>query len=106
MERRCHTRRKINVPLRIDTDDRKDRFGITRNISIKGVQFHSPSAFSLGDRLDISLYGLGSSTVDARSMGTVVRVERNTWDPMSVFPHITSVQLDAEIPSDFCPRCD
>jgi len=106
MDRRDNERRRINVPLRIDSDDRKDRFGITRNISTLGVQFHSPSSYEIGDRLDLSLYGLGSATVDARSTGTVVRVERNTWDPQSVFPHITAVHLDAEIPSDFCVHCD
>lgn len=106
MERRDHPRRQLNVPLRIDAGSRKDRFGITRNISVRGLQFHSPSAFEVGDRLDLAIYGIGSPEVDAATTGTVVRVERNTWDPQSVFPHITAVRLDIDLPSDLAGVVD
>lgn len=102
MERRSHPRQDLNVPLRIDTETRRDRFGITRNVSVRGVQFHSPSAFTVGDRIEVSLYGLGLECSNARTAGTVVRVERNTWDPRSAFPHITAVALDADIPTEPC----
>ncbi len=102
MERRKYQRLQMNVPLRIDTDTRRDRFGITRNVSSRGVQFHSPSAFAVGDRLEVSLFGLGLECADTRTCGTVVRVERNTWDPRSAFPHITAVALDADIPTEPC----
>ena len=79
-DRRNSDRALIHAVVGIDSSDRSDRVGVTRNLSSKGALFHSASKFSPGEKLSLRLRAPGDNSdrhIDAR----VVRVELE--DPMS-----------------------
>jgi hypothetical protein len=101
MERRASPRRQVNLALKINGSRCKEQLGITRNVSVQGIQFHSSSSFDLGERVALWVYGEGCDHVDTLAHGTVVRAEREDHTGV-VFPHVTAVHLDAPLPKRIC----
>jgi hypothetical protein len=54
-ERREHARYDTLLVMNIDTETRKDRFGLAINASAGGALFKTPSHFAVGDRMTLTL---------------------------------------------------
>ncbi len=85
-------RHEAVIATQIDSENRKGRFGITRNVSPTGVLFHSVSRLRVGDRLTLTLQT--SEEAATTVTGTVVRTESDSPELRTVFPHVAAVLLD------------
>jgi hypothetical protein len=54
-ERRAHARFEVQLALNIDTSSRQGRFGVVRNASAGGLLFQTPSRFSEGESLSLTV---------------------------------------------------
>lgn len=93
-ERRRHQRHRAAFPVQIDGDEKKDRIGVARNASISGVLVGTPSRFSAGERVTLSLKFVGEP--DLRVRGRIVRIDadkRSDW-----FNRILAVAFDEAVP--------
>ena len=90
--RRRHARRAFFEPVNICTDTRKDRAGISHDVSPNGIMFHSRSRFMIGERVDLTFR---ISSVELKYVsGRVVRASAApSYD--STFPYEAAVEFDA-----------
>ena len=86
-------RETVFAPTNINTNERRDRVGMIREMSRTGALFHSRSQFAIGERL--SMKYRAESGDFAFAEGTVVRAFRDTCDD-NMFPHLTAVHFDGE----------
>jgi hypothetical protein len=89
-ERRRHPRHDIRTPIGIDSLTRKDRVGITRNLSESGVLFLTASRFEIGESLNMVLRLRRG--IDERVSGTVVRSQRKLG-VHDLFTNIVAVEF-------------
>jgi hypothetical protein len=90
-ERRSHVRQPANVVVNVSTETRKDRVGVTSDLSETGMLFHSLSRFSVGERVDIVF---GEADAERVASGRVVRTSRDTrWH---LFPNVTAIRFDSD----------
>jgi hypothetical protein len=89
-ERRLFPRRRVLTPIGIDTEERKGRGGMTRDMSVGGVLFYTASRFKVGEEVEVSFRVAGKEEITVR--GVVVRVGR---DPGSetVFNRVAAVRF-------------
>ena len=92
-ERRNHMRHPANVVVAISTDERKDRVGVTSDVSPTGLLLHSLSRFAVGERVSV-LYRYNG--VESVAKGQVVRTGRD--ERWQMFPHATAVRFEAMQP--------
>jgi hypothetical protein len=79
--------------VNVSTDNRKDRVGVTSDVSESGMVFHSLSRFAVGEKLDIVF---GAVDAERVASGRVVRTARDPrWH---LFPNVTAIQFDAPRP--------
>ena len=93
-ERRTHVRHPANVVVAISTDERKDRVGVTSDVSAAGLLVHSLSRFAVGERVSL-MYRLNG--VESIATGKVVRAERD--DRWMMFPHAAAVEFESPQPT-------
>ncbi len=93
-ERRIFSRRPVHAAIAIDTADRENRIGVTRNLSASGVMFHTASRFEIGDKLDVTFRGPPVIPIDTRVRGRVVRVLHDVKESGMLFPHVIAVKFD------------
>jgi len=96
-ERRNHPRHLLHAVVGIDTADRKDRVGVTRNLSATGALFHSASAFYEGETLSLMF----RDPVSHEDQAVTAIVVRTDTDPPSVdshFPYLTAVRFERPLP--------
>ncbi|MBI5548082.1 MAG: PilZ domain-containing protein [Deltaproteobacteria bacterium] len=74
--RRRAPRHMVVVPVHIDSAQRKDRLGVTRDVSNSGALFLSNSMFAIGERLEVTFYVSAKSRSGRKAQGEVVRVEQ------------------------------
>lgn len=95
-ERRADERAAINAVVGIDTSDRKDRVGVTRNLSSRGALFHSASRFSRGERLHLMFHDPVTER-DRQVTARVVRTDVDSPERGNFFRHLTAVEFDEPI---------
>jgi len=74
--RRRANRRVVVVPVQIDSAQRKERLGVTRDVSNTGTLFLSNSKFAIGEKLQVTFFVSPDSTNGQKTVGEVVRVEQ------------------------------
>lgn len=85
----------VVLAVELSSKAKPGRCGVTRNASGKGLLIVTPSRFSVGDELDLSVHaGAQSGRVAAR----VVRVEENAVDSAEVWRYRLAVELDGSLP--------
>jgi hypothetical protein len=94
VERRCYNRRPVHAAVAIDTTDRENRIGVTRNLSAGGVLFHTASRFNIGEKLDLTFRGPPVVPIDTRVRGRVVRASHDVRESGTLFPHVIAVEFD------------
>jgi hypothetical protein len=93
-ERRTHERRPANVVVAVSTDERKDRVGVTSDVSATGLLLHSLSRFAVGERVSV-LYRFNG--VESIARGWVVRAGRD--DRWQMFPNTSAVRFESPQPT-------
>jgi hypothetical protein len=85
----------VVLAVELSSKAKPHRCGVTRNASGKGLLIVTPSRFSVGDELDVSVHaGTHLGRVGAR----VVRVEENGKDSAEVWRYRLAVELDNTLP--------
>ena len=74
--RRRASRHVVVVPVQIDSAQRKERLGVTRDVSSSGTLFLSNSKFAVGEKLEVTFYVSADATSGRKAQGEVVRVEQ------------------------------
>lgn len=93
--RRSAPRIPAILAVELSSSKKPGRCGVTRNASGKGLLIVTPSRFSVGDELKLSVHvGKQSGNVGAR----VVRVEENGKDSAEVWRYRLAVELDGTLP--------
>lgn len=83
------------LAVELSSEAKPGRCGVTRNASGKGLLIVTPSRFSVGDELKLSVHiGERTGHVGAR----VVRVEENGKDSAEVWRYRLAVELDGSLP--------
>jgi len=90
-ERRRFFRKPIQIAVSVSTAERKDRVGCTRDLSAKGLLFHSASRFAVGERVDL-MFRLARQGPLTTATARVVRAMRDR--DQELFQHITAVEFD------------
>jgi len=89
--RRAAERMDARVVLRLDAEG---RYGVTRDVSDRGLLLATRTELSAGDRLDVVIYAAGGTlTRKAR----VVRVEKAP--PSEEWPFHVAMELDEPLPN-------
>ena len=95
--RRSAPRIPAVLAVELSSSSKPGRCGVTRNASGKGLLIVTPSRFSVGDELKLSVHvGEQSGHVGAR----VVRVEENDKDSSEVWRYRLAVELDGTLPEE------
>jgi len=94
-EHRQFERRRIYMPVAINTEARRDRLGLIRDMSETGMLFHSRSKFAIGER--VTLEFSVEAERDGAATGQVVRADRDQNED-NMFPFLTAIQFDAPLP--------
>lgn len=85
------------LAVELSSKAKPGRCGVTRNASGKGLLIVTPSRFSVGDQLDLSLH---AGTQSGRVAARVVRVEENGRDSAEVWRYRLAVELDGMLPEE------
>jgi hypothetical protein len=93
-ERRNHVRHPANVVVAISTDERKDRVGVTSDVSATGTLVHSLSRFAVGERVSL-MYRFNG--VESIARGKIVRTGRD--DRWMMFPNAAAVEFETPQPT-------
>ena len=94
--RRKTQRMSAILAVELSSTAKQGRCGVTRNASEKGLLIVTPSRFSVGDALALSVHaGSQMGSVGAR----VVRVEENDAASAEVWRYRLAVELDGLLPA-------
>ena len=74
-DKRTALRHLVVVPVQIDSAERKQRLGVTRDVSKSGARFLSNSKFAIGEKLEVTFYVSSASNSSRKVQGEVVRLE-------------------------------
>jgi hypothetical protein len=96
-EARIEPRVPVVFAVEMSSKAKAHRCGVTRNASGKGLLIVTPSRFTVGDELDLSVH-LGACS--GRASARVVRVEENARDSAEVWRYRLAVELDGTLPSE------
>jgi hypothetical protein len=94
-DRRRYTRRTVRLVLGIETDSRKDRAGLTRDVSPTGMSFRSPSRFSVGETIKLKFRDPKARQRNVEVFGTVVRTQ--VEPKQFIFRHLAAVSFKGHI---------
>jgi hypothetical protein len=93
IERRTDVRHATNLVVSIHTEQRKDRVGITSDVSATGLLLHSLSRFQVGDRVHL-VFQVGEA--EQTASGRVVRAAKDArWE---LFPNVAAVRFETPRP--------
>ena len=93
-ERRRFARHPVKVAVSVTSINRRDRVGVTRDVSASGLLFHSVSEFQIGERVKVVFRPPRSRL--SSTLGLVVRT-RHDPDNASPFRFVTAVVFDAPL---------
>ena len=94
-ERRRYPRRTARLVLGIETDSRKDRAGLTRDVSPTGMAFRSPSRFDVGETIKVSFRDPEARQRQVEAYGTVVRTQ--VEPKQFIFRHVAAIRFNGHI---------
>lgn len=97
-ERRDHQRDPLQTVVGIDSSDRAERVGVTRDLSAKGALFHSASRYRPGEQVSLRFRDPIS---EQELEGVGARVVRTDIEPIekgSFFCHLIAVEFEEPLP--------
>jgi hypothetical protein len=90
----------VVLAVELSSKAKPGRCGVTRNASGKGLLIVTPSRFSVGDELDVSVHFPEARTHTGRVGGRVVRVEENGRDSAETWRYRLAVELEETLPGE------
>lgn len=98
-ERRKAVRYVVVCPVHLSSAERKNRLGITRDLSRCGTLVLSNSRFEVGEMLQVAIYGDTATDAPTHVMdGKVVRIE--TLEPGLMWHHALAVDFSRPLSTD------
>lgn len=94
-ERRRYPRQTARLVVGIETDERKDRAGLTQDVSPVGMSFRSPSRFDLGETIKLRFRDPHKDDRSVEVYGTVVRTR--TEPEHYLFQHVAAVRFAGHV---------
>jgi hypothetical protein len=94
-DHRRFERFNVWLPLHIDSDKKKARVGVTRNMSASGLMFGTRSRYAVGQNLDLTF------RVDLRAPERLLRariVRLDGTDDGGMFPRRVAVEFTEPLP--------
>ncbi|MGI5860930.1 MAG: PilZ domain-containing protein [Myxococcales bacterium] len=89
-------RHVVAVVVQIDSAHRKERIGVTRDVSASGTLFLSNSKFEVGERLEVTFHVSEDPGSVRKGHGEVVRVER--LEPGRQWRYAMALKFDQPLP--------
>jgi hypothetical protein len=87
-DRRDVPRYELTLPILIEGDT----WGVTRNLSLDGVQFEAQKPFAVDQDLDVTIYVTVDDAASVMRLQALARVLRT--DPMSDHRHMIAARLE------------
>jgi hypothetical protein len=87
-DRRDVPRYQLTLPIRIGDDT----WGVTRNLSLDGVQFEAQKPFASGEHLDVTIYVTVDDAASVMRLQALARVLRS--EPISDHRHTIAARLE------------
>lgn len=100
-DRRREKRTAAVLAVALDTTEKQNRHGVTRDLSTKGLLVVTPSAFKRGDKVQVTVHAGGE---DVAVVGHVARVDENPVSSPELWRWRVGIELEAALPSDFVER--
>jgi hypothetical protein len=94
-DRRGKPRTAAVLAVALESETKTGRHGVTRDLSDKGLLIVTPSHFTKGDRLKITVHA-GDVGLDV--IGRVARVDENPISSPELWRYRVGVELDAPLP--------
>jgi len=94
-ERRRYPRQTARLVVGIETDARKDRAGLTQDVSPLGMSFRSPSRFEEGETIKLRFRDPHKQDRSVEVFGTVVRTR--TEPQHYLFQHVAAVRFTGHV---------
>jgi hypothetical protein len=89
-EKRRHPRYRVSFPVRIDGSEKRDRIGVSFNVSACGMLLSTRSQFDVGQPVELT-FRVGKSGTERHVRGRVVRLAES-WEHF--FPRRVAVAFD------------
>jgi hypothetical protein len=98
-DRRRHNRYRTHFAVGIEAGNRKNRVGISHDVSVQGILLNTRSRFQLGDEVQLTLYAPGlPDNQGPRVRAHVVRVEVVGRDSSLPWPFMAAAKFTMELP--------
>lgn len=97
-DRRRAERTPAVLAVAIDTPEKQNRHGVTRDLSATGLLVVTPSAFKLGDRVAVKVHAAGDGMA---AIGHVARVDENPVSSPELWRWRVGIELDEPLPAGF-----
>ena len=95
-DRRGKPRTAAVLAVALESETKAARHGVTRDLSAKGLLIVTPSQFSKGDRLRITVH---AGTVGVDVVGRVTRVDENPISSPELWKYRVGVELEQPLPA-------
>jgi hypothetical protein len=95
-DKRTALRHLVVVPVQIDSKERKQRLGVTRDVSQSGTRFLSNSKFAIGEKLEVTFYVSSQPNSSKKVQGEVVRLE--TLPPGLQWRYAMALRFEGSLP--------
>lgn len=100
-DRRRAERTPAVLAVAIDTADKQNRHGVTRDLSATGLLVVTPSTFKLGDRVEVRVHAGGDGL---SAVGHVARIDENPVSSPELWRWRVGIALERPLPPDFVER--
>jgi len=100
-DRRREKRTAAVLAVALDTTDKQNRHGVTRDLSTTGLLVVTPSSFKRGDKVQVTVHAGGE---DLAVTGHVARVDENPVSSPELWRWRVGIELEAPLPSAFVER--
>jgi hypothetical protein len=97
-ERRRYYRYKTHFAVGIEAGDRKNRVGISHDVSVQGILLNTRSRLQPGDEVFLTLYAPGLPDNEGpRVRAHVVRVQHLGPESSLPWPYLTAARFDSAL---------
>ena len=100
-DRRREKRTAAVLAVALDSNDKQNRHGVTRDLSTKGLLVVTPSSFKRGDKVQVTVHAGGE---DLAVTGKVARVDENPVSSPELWRWRVGIELEAPLTPAFVER--
>jgi hypothetical protein len=97
VERRRSERKRTFFAVELDSGEKQNRIGVSRDVSVHGMLVASPSRFEIGEELVVRVFFNDRSSETLQ--GRVLRVEQNVVDSDEPWKYRFALAFEDESPA-------